>query len=110
MAQKELKENINSNKKLFIKSIIFGIISTIALFILDNLIMVIRQKSDDFPYIKNILLIPIWEVLMQFIGFKQFEFAKIIAIFSYIPYIILVGAFYGFIIGLIVYFFSLEKI
>lgn len=109
MVPKKLKERINSNKEIFKKSILLGIGFTFVLFILDNLIMVIRQKSDDFPYIKDILLIPVWEFLIQLIGFKQFEFAKLIAIVSYIPYIILVGAIYGFIIGLIVYYLNLLR-
>ena len=110
MAQKESKKDTNSNQKgIFKKSIIIGICASVALFILDIVIMAIRQKSDDFPYIKNILLLPLWESIMQFIGFQNFEFAKVIAIVSYIPYIILVGAFYGFIIGLIIYYLGLPK-
>ena len=94
--------------RFFRKSIIIGICSAVFLFILDNMIMVIRQKSDDFPYIKYVLVMPLWESIMQFIDSTQFELAKVITIPLSILFIIIVGATYGFIIALIMHYSTMK--
>ncbi len=88
------------------KNIFIGSLSTFALWFLDILIVTIRQSSDDFTIIKQVLLVPQWESLMDRLS-PFFGNAIIgIALLTTIPYILLVGALYGLVIGLLIKIFK----
>jgi hypothetical protein len=90
--------------RVLTKSIVIGIASTVILFFIDNVLVVMRQRSDDFPYIKYALLTPVWESIRQYMGSMLPELAKIIAMPSSLVFVIFVGALYGCIVGLVIYY------
>lgn len=92
----------SKSKNIILKCIAVSVcVAYIFIIFVDPMISEIRQKSDDFPYIKNFFLLPFYQSVMEMLPLNN-DMGMGLAFLGIMIYPLFVGALYGLIIGVII--------